>query len=269
MLRFSILVFCAVAGFAQDPADLFNKPPADVDAALRARITEFFQDHVTQEYRKAEALVADDTKDFFYQANKPHYLSFEITRIEYSENFTRAKATVVCEQFVMVPGFLDKPLKIPTPSTWKLIDGQWFWWVDQEALRHTPFGVMKAAPADPSKPAPTSLPAASLPTASLPTAIPTTVDAFLNLVKADRLAVALKPGGSGEVKFSNSAPGTMNITVVTSLPGIEAKLDHGDLRQGGQAVLTLHAAKNAKSGRLDVRVDQTGETISIRISILK
>src|SRR5579871_2216187 len=98
MFRLTTLTLIAAAACAQNPADLFNRAPADIDQALRARISEFYQYHVTGEYRKAEALVAEDTKDFFYDHNKPRYLSFQISKIKYNEDFTKAEATVLCEQ---------------------------------------------------------------------------------------------------------------------------------------------------------------------------
>src|SRR5215472_12205106 len=122
MLRTCLLALFAACLFGQGD-DPFNRPPADVDQALRARIQEFYQLHVKGDFRHAEELVAEDTKDFYYSHNKPKYLSAEISRIEYSDRFTKAKATVLCEQYVMLPGFTDKPIKVPTPSTWKLIDG--------------------------------------------------------------------------------------------------------------------------------------------------
>src|ERR1700730_5404914 len=143
MYRISTLaLLVADVCLAQNPDNPFDRPPANVDRALRERITQFYQFHVDREFKKAEALVADDTRKFFYSNNKPAYLSFEIRGIEYSEHFTRAKATVLCEQFVMAPGFADKPHKVPTPSTWKLEHGKWYWYVDQNTLRDTPFGKM-------------------------------------------------------------------------------------------------------------------------------
>ena len=97
-----LAMFAGVA-LAQNPADLFNKPPEKVDKALRARIDEFYQDHVKQQFRKADTLVAADTKEFFYIQNKPAYLSCEVGHVEYSEKFTRAKATVLCEQYLRGP----------------------------------------------------------------------------------------------------------------------------------------------------------------------
>src|SRR5690349_19556011 len=64
MLRFALPTLLAAVAFAQNPADPFNRPPAGVDQALRARIHEFFQYHVTQEFRKAEKVVAEDSQDF-------------------------------------------------------------------------------------------------------------------------------------------------------------------------------------------------------------
>src|SRR5437763_1984007 len=104
MLRTTLLALFAASLFAQAD-DPFNRPPADVDRALRARIQEFYQFHIKGDFRHAEALVAEDTKDFFYSANKTKYLSAEISRIQYSDNFTKAKATILCEQYVMIPSF--------------------------------------------------------------------------------------------------------------------------------------------------------------------
>src|ERR1039457_5201786 len=101
MFRFILLATFATVSFAQDAGDAFNKPPADVDKALRARIAELFDLHVKGEFRKAETLVAQDTKDLYYNSNKTKYLSFEIGRIQYSDNFTRAQASVLCEQYIM------------------------------------------------------------------------------------------------------------------------------------------------------------------------
>jgi hypothetical protein len=245
----------ATASFAQSANELFNKPPTDVDKALRARITEFYELHVKGEFRKAEALVADDTKDLYYSGNKSKYLSFEIGRVDYSDNFTRAKATVLCEQYIMLPGFAGRPMKVPTPSTWKLVDGTWYWYVDPEALRMTPFGRMSPGPAPGT--ASKSIPA-------IPTTIPSSV---FKLVKADKESVGLKAGESAQVTITNSAPGVMNISLVGSVPGVDVKLDRAILNAGEKAVLTLRAGDNAQPGVLSIRVEQTNQVIPIQVTI--
>src|SRR6478672_5762666 len=108
MHRACFFVLLASCLSAQDPADLFQKAPP-VDEALRMRITKFFQYHVDAKFRQAESLVAEDSKDFFYSANKPKYMGFEIKNIVYTDDFHKAKAVVVTQMIVMAPGFLDKP----------------------------------------------------------------------------------------------------------------------------------------------------------------
>src|ERR1035438_7631535 len=102
MNRFACFALFAALAFGQ-PNDPFQpRPPKEVDAALRARVQEFFDLHVKGQFRKAEELVAGDTKDFFYSGNKPKYVSFEISRIDYSADFTRAKVLVMCEQYIKI-----------------------------------------------------------------------------------------------------------------------------------------------------------------------
>jgi hypothetical protein len=254
MLRTTLLAFFAASLFAQGD-DPFNRPPADVDQVLRARIQEFYQFHVKGDFRRAEALVAEDTKEFYYSHNKPQYLSAEIGRIDYSENFTKAKATVLCEQYIMMPGFSDKPVKVPTPSTWKIVDGKWYWYVDPESLRASPFGTMTAG-AGPAK--------GGIPT--LPP-IPANADFLFTQVKLDKKSVTLKTGEPQTVTIANGAPGIMNISLSAMLAGVEGKLDHASLKAGEKATLTLQAGNNAKPGIINVVVEQTGQFLPIQVKV--
>src|ERR1044071_5965016 len=100
MHRACVFVLLASCLSAQAPADLFHKAPPAVDEALRARIAKFYQLHVDSKFRQAEALVAEDSKDFFYSANKPKYLGFEIKQIIYSDDFTKARAVVITQMVI-------------------------------------------------------------------------------------------------------------------------------------------------------------------------
>lgn len=259
MHRFALFALFAAFAFAQ-PNDPFKpKPPAEVDAALRARVLEFFDLHVKGQFRKAEELVAEDTKDFFYSGNKPKYLGCDLSKIDYSDNFTKANAVMVCEMYIMMPGFADRPMKVPTPSAWKLVDGKWYWWVDQDALRNTPWGRMTPG-AYPTKGA--AAPPPSI--ANFPTA-----ESLFKQIQLDKNSVSLKGGESAEVTISNGAPGLTSLSVPAPLPGVEAKLDKSTVLAGGKAVLTLRAAKGAKSGVLNVQVEQTGQLLPIQITIVE
>jgi hypothetical protein len=44
---------------------------------------------------------------------KPRYLSYEIRSISYSDEFTKAKAMIAVEMTVNLPGFQNKPMKVP------------------------------------------------------------------------------------------------------------------------------------------------------------
>jgi hypothetical protein len=251
---YHILIFAslAAAAFGQDPADLFNRAPADVDQALRARITEFFHYHVTGEHRKAEELVADDTKDYFYDGNKPRYISFEIGKIDYSDGYTKAKALVTVKMAVMLPGFNGKVMDIPSPSYWKLIDGKWYWYLDAAMRNASPMGEMKPGPPRADGAPPTPVIAASM-------------EELFAQVKADKAAVEVKVGSPDHIVITNGMVGPINLTVQGKIDGIEAAFDHAEIKPGEKATLMVKAADGAKAGALTVRVQQTGQTIPIQV----
>ena len=92
-LLFSTLIALALSAQTTTTSNL-DKPPLDVDDALRARIGQFYDHHVQatpSAYRRAEQLVAEESKDDYYVMSKLELKSYRIGSIEYSGNFTRAK----------------------------------------------------------------------------------------------------------------------------------------------------------------------------------
>jgi hypothetical protein len=248
MFRFAAVIICSAACFAQSPQ-------ADVDQALRARITEFYQDHVDGKFRQAEALVAEDTKDYYYSGNKPKFLSFEILRVEYSDNYTRAKVTTNCEQYIPLPEFAGKTFKLPMISYWKVIDGQWYWYIDPDILSQSPFGKVTIAKGTPS-PSQVSIPNAE-----------DVLRTMSAQVKADKDKVTLKPGGSAQVTITNGAPGPVSISLMGKIPGVDIKLDRMNIPAGEKAVLTFRAGDAAKTGIVSVLIEQTNQVIPIQVKI--
>lgn len=258
MHRFALFALFTAAVFSQSNDPFKPKPPAAVDAALRARAQEFFDLHVKGEFRKAEALVAEDTKDFFYKGNKPRYISCNLSKIDYSDNFTKANVVMVCDMYIMMPGFGNQKMKVPTPSAWKLEDGKWAWWVDQDALRNTPWGRMTPGAFPPGDaPPPPSIPA-------FPTA-----EALFKQIQLDKNQVSLKSGETAQVTVLNGAPGLTTLTLPGALPGVDAKLDKSALTSGGKAIVTIRAGKGATSGVLNVQVEQTGQVLPIQVDIVQ
>ncbi len=261
-MRWCILLL-PLLGLAQSPADLFQKAPPDVEEALRPRVQQFFQYHVDGKFRLAETLVAEDSKDFFYSANKPRYLSFEISKIEYSDEFTKAKATVICEMFIPVLGFTTTPMKVPIPSHWKLVDGVWYWYVDTSKLNETPFGTMK--------PGPNGGGAAGLPAPPTPE---TAKQLLAGAVRVDKSSVQFKPGvnATDHVTIENHMPG--KITLALNSPAgdsLELKLDRTALNAGEKAVLLVHAKPETPPHprTVNVRVVETNQVLPVKISFTK
>ncbi len=194
------LVLTVGAVLAQAPAELFQKAPPDIDEALRARVTKFYQAHVDGKFRAADEMVAEDSKDAFFAADKPRCRAFQIIRLSYSENFSRAKAVVGCDTEMLFPGVGLVPLKQPLGSSWKVLDGQWFWYVDPVSERKdvaTPFGTRKAAPGE--------QPASQ---GGMPAA-PVSLESLSGLVKADKK----------ELRFDLQKPATAQVTVTSQMPG--------------------------------------------------
>ena len=253
----ALLAGLAGATLAQDnPADLFNKAPADVDRALRARITEFYTDMVKGEYRKGEALVAEDTKDYYYSGNKPHYLSCELAKIKYSEDFQQAEAVVKCEQLFVLPEFGAQKFVLPVHGLWKLENGQWYWYVDKERLNDSPFGHMTAGQDVPDGAGNKGLPP-----------IATSLDQVYAMVKIDKTEVSLAPGASTQVTISNGMPGPIVLVARTTAPEIEVRVDHSQVNAGEHAVVAIHAKPGAASGTVEIQVQPTGQILAVKTTV--
>src|SRR4051794_20209879 len=67
---------------------------AQAEAELRARVDQFFQLQVDKKFRQAESLVADDSKDAYYDGNKYNIKGFKIDTIQLLDDNTRAKVTI-------------------------------------------------------------------------------------------------------------------------------------------------------------------------------
>ena len=82
-----------------------DQTPAEAaDQALRARVTEFLQYHVDGNFRKAYDMVADDTKEEYFNSGKSQLQSFKIDDIKFTDNFTKATVTATMSKMVAVVG---------------------------------------------------------------------------------------------------------------------------------------------------------------------
>jgi hypothetical protein len=262
MLRISLIAIATAALWAQSAGQKGPEPPPEVEKAVRARTTEFCELHKQGKFRQAELMVADETKDYFYDSAKPRYVSYQIQSIAFNEDFTQARAMVICEQYLPALGFQGQTVKMLTPFNWKLVNGQWMWYLSKDALLFTPFGSMTEKPRAEvaGKPADPPLP-------QTPVVIPTSVEQFFGMIKADKNTLDLKPGATGQVTFTNGTPGMITLVIVQQIPGVEAKLDNPTVPAGGKGVLTVQAGDHPVVGAIEVRVKPIGPPFAIKVTI--
>jgi hypothetical protein len=232
------IVFLILPLLAWGQAPLLQTAPPEVDQALRARVTEFFQYHTdgSVNFRKAYEIVAEDTKDEYFAKGKDVYKSFKVDSIKYSDNFTKAEVQVVVER-IWEFRMQKNAQTVPLATTWKIENGKWVWYHDLNTPLMTPMG-------------PSALQVKRNPdgTVELPKKIDQTVLAkaaqqILQSVSMNKSEVTLsadKPS-SDEVIFHNGAQGSVRVVLdpVAQLPGFSAVLDKADLNANENAVLKL------------------------------
>ncbi len=262
------ILFLLGAGIAAAGQNTPPKPPEapappEIDAALRDRVTKFFQAQVNGKYRQADQYVAEDTKDYFYVLNKISLVKFDITKIVYSANFTRAAVTVRTERELGV-GMIPKMKMYNQESTdWKIENGLWCWSVDQNIIK-TPFGEMRRS----TTTAVDSRASGAMP--QLP--IPSVAD-MTKTVAADKSEVELGERKTDQVVLRNPMPGPITLSLnAPPTPGLEVKLDSSTVAPNGTARLLLTydpAAEGASQGTVAVTVvvQPTQQVIPIQVKL--
>lgn len=259
------MLACGLAAWplaAQSLADQLQKAPPEVDQRLRERITAFYQAHVDRKFRQAEQYVAEDTKDFFYERRKSGIIKFELKDVVYSDNFTRAKATVVCHQNIMLPGFNGQVVGVPVPSHWKIENGDWFFYVDEQDINAMPFGGLKAAASAPGESAGDAMPNLS----SGPD-----LQALQTMVSVERDRVQVTSGEAPPpVRVASAAPGRLSLKLeFPKVPGFSASLESPELPARGSTLLRFHLdpQEPLRTGVLvRLTVEQTGQVLYVVVS---
>lgn len=252
----------ALALSAQTAAELFAKAPPEVDRALRERISLFFQAHVDGKFRQADQVVAEDSKDAYFAAEKTRYRGFEIVRILYTDNFTRARAVVAVDTDFMAPGIGKIPVKIPLTTLWRLEGGLWWWYVDPDAGKQSPFGPMHPGPGQSSSPFPFPSPGK-----------PEQLAAMLHQVKVDKNEVRLSSYQPAEdqVTISNALPGAVRLKLdYNGFPGFEATLEREELDPKQSTRLRLRVEPRDRAPKPSVtvtlRIEPTNQVIPIQVT---
>jgi hypothetical protein len=226
------LLFPAVVASAW--AQQTSPAAAEAEKALRARAEQFYQLEVDKKFRLAEAIVAEDTKDYFYNNGKPDIRNYRIDKVEIAPDGTHAKLTTTVTAVMKAAGFPSQDVSVPVHSTWKLENSQWMWYVEQATIE-TPFGKVQASKNDSGE-------------AHRPPGIPD-LGNLQNLVSIDRTSVDLTAGNPKPetVTISNQMPGPISVQVATERPkGLTVQIDKSQLETGEKAVVSFSVLGDAK-----------------------
>jgi hypothetical protein len=254
MIRRLLFPVLAVTAWAQQAS------PGAVEAekALRARVEKFYQLQIDKKYRQAEAFVAEDTKDAYVAMGKGDLLAVGIQQVELLADNTRAKVTVKSKSTVMIMGAGRMPFEMPAVTLWKIENGEWVWYIDQDAVRQTPFGEMKplSSKGDSGKPNFQDL------------TKPPDLDALRRQVQIDRLSVGLTDAEPVQVAtISNGLPGGIDISLGPErVAGVSVSLEKTHLVNGekGNVVIRKTSQKGGE-GLIHVLVSPLNMQFDVRV----
>jgi hypothetical protein len=237
--RTALFLVPAALLLAQAPSPA---PPPEVEQALRANVTEFFQDFVDQKYRQAINLVAEDTQDQYFASPKAELKAFTIDTIGFSNDFTKADVKLTVKQVwkLKAEGFMqDQIVDAPMATTWKIENEKWVWY--QAPPKPDSWVTPMGPSAGFGKPGGATLLPKKLDDAALASEAARILQHVSSLDK-DQVSLALDHPSSAKVVFHNGVTGSVSVSVVglpRSLPGFSAKLDKEDLNQGQDATLEI------------------------------
>lgn len=241
---------------AAEPAS----PAAAVDpaTALRARAQEFFDLQVAKKYRQAEGMVAEDTKDFYYNGNKINIKKFVIEKVELLDNNTRGKVTMKSTSTLIVPVAGPVDLDSESTSSWKFENGQWMYHVDD--VIETPFGPMKRQPEGGTGASPLSV---------LDKQKKPDVAEIRSLVKLDRNAVVLTAGKpTQDVTVLSDLPGEVDLSLsADQYAGFKVEIQKTRLAKGEKSTVQVTSTGNGKTGGIvRVLVSPLGTELDIQVT---
>jgi len=233
--------------FGQQAQTGAQKAPPGVEEELVARVKAFYQNFVDGSPRKAEAFVAEDTKDFYYTAQKLRFKSFTVGKITFSENFTKASVIVVgkAERLLAGESIL---MDMPQDTHWKIENGKWCWTYHEEDYSPTPMGGKAPPRSDGSSvPPPKDL---------TPQAIKEAAKAILSNqpmgLDKDIVTLRLDQVSEAKVVFTNDSIGYLDVGLnAPTIRGLTVTFDKRPVPPHGQSVLTLHYDPSDKSGPAD------------------
>ena len=233
-LRTAIFLLPLVA-FGQVPAP---QPSPESDAALRAHVSEFFQDFVDGKFRAAMDLVAEDTQEEYFASGKAQIKEFKITKINYEPSLEKANVVLLVKRVWNIQGH-PQDVDTDMSTVWILEKGKWVWTHQRDPnLWDTPMGPSNI---DLVKQNATGA-VTGIPRNITPEAVNAAGKKIMQQGGFDKAEVTLpadKPS-SEKVVFHNAAQGSIQLQMqAPAIAGFSAKLNKTTLNFAEDAVLEL------------------------------
>jgi len=275
---FCLFGLSCLAAFSQDTAAPSENVPTEVDQALRARVTQFYSANVSGKWRDAFQVVADDMQNEYLATSKDTYDHCETVKITYAENFTKATVRENCHgEYRWHNSHI--PATIPLTSTWKVVDGQWFWYWLKPTEVMTPWGLSTISPDDPKAPGKSTV------NTNIETVLKdpgSMAKAILSQIKVDKKEIHLLGYATSkdELRISNTMPGTISVRInCAPLPGFHIRQANPDIgSKETSAIVFEYDAEEAKKLcgdcyklpkpilRANIRIEPTAQTFSAKIT---
>jgi hypothetical protein len=263
------LVFCgwfALLGAAlgqDDPLKRLEAAPPAIDNALRERVNHFYQAFLEAKFRRADEVVHEDSKDFFFSSQKRQYKAFSITSITYRNNFQEAEVMTLVDADMPTPMAGPMAMKLPMTTQWKMDQGKWWWYVRAQETFSTPFGQYKR---DPNAPA----------TMKPPTEAER-INPFAQVaqMKVEPSPIALNPGNSWKAvaRLANTVAGPieLELEMPADAAGLSARLSKPDLNRGEATEIALEyklaPGEPDRSLTFHVVVKPIGRKIPVKVDV--
>lgn len=261
----TLLLACVVAVFAQTPEQPAEKAAPEVDAALRARVTQFYDAIMAGKFKEAYVLVADDSQDKFFEMDKGDYRSCAIDVVDYSGHATKALVITKCKGDWRLQGRVF-PVTFPIRSNWELVDGQWYWHYVKPTRVQSPFSATGWIPVPPeSKDGSAPI---------LPKDFTAVAQGILSKVSVDKTSVSFSSSQPSRevVHVRNDMPGEVSLNLQDpGIPGLKISAGATKLQahQETEVVFAWNPDNSAKippSATVQLQIAPTNQVFQIAVS---
>ncbi|MCX6609845.1 MAG: hypothetical protein NTW74_03220 [Acidobacteria bacterium] len=264
MNRIALFVFLASSlAFAQETI----KISAEREAALKQRVSKFWDGFVAAKYRQSDALVSEESKDAFFSWPKKQIKGYKIDQIFYADGGKAAKVVTLVDTTMAMMGVGAMEIKQPIEAWWREEADGWYWFQPKNQTRATPFGTMESNPESGT--------AALVPTGQF-NANPD-LKKLMSLVRPDRQQVEFTQGVAKveTVTFKNGMQGTVILAMDTPAgEDVTYELSSRQIKRDGEATLTISYKPSGKPAKdaepftkiVRVGVAQTGKMYEIKAS---